>query len=216
MIDIGGGSGLFSFYAAIMGAESVICLEPETKGSTKGATERFKQLSTKLSLNNVGLQKVRFQDFDPNGKKFDIILLHNSINHLNEQACIALENDESARKEYAMIFQKISEIAAPGAELIIADCSRQNFFALLNIANPFEPTIEWYKHQTPEFWINMLSSHNFVRPQIRWTSFSILGKIGRLLFGNRFLSYFLSSHFVLVMYKGSNPAGIQQKGKLKR
>jgi len=30
MLDIGGGAGLFSFYAACKGATEVICLEPET------------------------------------------------------------------------------------------------------------------------------------------------------------------------------------------
>lgn len=206
MIDIGGGSGLYTFYAAIMGAKYVICVEPEMKGSTKGTLKKFKKLSAKLSLSNVSLQPVRFQEFDAT-RAFDIILLHNSINHLDEEACIKLRYDDEARRRYELIFQKLSKIAAPGAKLVITDCSRYNFFALLDVTNPFAPTIEWHKHQSPEFWSNMLSNYGFINPKIRWgldveayfSSFSGLRKIGRLLFGNRFASYFSTSAFLLVM-----------------
>lgn len=209
MLDVGGGSGLYSFFAAIMGAKHVVCLEPEMEGGTKGTLKKFKQLSASLSLSNVSLQPVAFQEFDPGNQTFDIILLHASINHLDEQACIKLQYDDNARKRYELIFQKLSKIAAPGAKLIITDCSRHNFFALLGIRNPFAPTIEWHKHQSPEFWSNMLSGYGFINPKIRWgldveayfSSFSGLRKIGRLLFGNRFASYFLTSHFLLVLDK---------------
>lgn len=198
MLDVGGGSGLYSFYGAIMGAKEVICLEPEVEGSTKGVSDKFKQLSAGLSLSNVSLQPVRFQDFDAGDQTFDIILLHNSINHLDEEACIKLQYDDDARNRYKFIFQKLSKVAAPGAKLIIADCSRYNFFASLGIRNPFAPTIEWHKHQPPEFWSSILLNYGFMNPKVRWTSFSNLRRIGRL-FGNHFASYFLTSHFCLTM-----------------
>jgi len=199
MIDIGGGSGLYSFYAAIKGAKHVICLEPEMEGSTKGTLEKFKKLSASLPLSNVSLQPVRFQEFDAGN-----ILLHNSINHLDEEACIKLQYDDEARRRYGLIFRKLSEISAPNAKLIITDCSRYNFFASLSIRNPFAPTIEWHKHQSPEFWSNMLSDYGFVNPKTRWMSFNFLRKLGRLLFGNRFASYFLTSSFLLVMNKSAS------------
>jgi len=204
MLDIGGGSGLLSFYGAIMGAKEVICLEPEAEGSIKGIRDRFKHLQSALSLNSVRAQPIRFQDFDTGDKTFDIILLHNSINHLDEEACMKLQYDSGAREKYRLIFQKLSKLAAPGAKLIIADSSRYNFFASLGIRNPFAPTIEWHKHQPPEFWSKCLSAYGFINPEIRWTSFGILGRIGKLLFGNRFASYFLTSHFILTMDKRRN------------
>lgn len=207
MLDIGGGSGLYSFYAAIRGAKHIVCLEPEMEGSTKGTLEKFKQLSASLSLSNVSFQPVRFQEFDAGNQTFDIILLRASINHLDEKACIKLQYDDDARKRYRLIFQKLSEIAAPNAKLIITDCSRYNFFASLGVRNPFAPAIEWHKHQSPEFWSNMLSDYGFINPKILWgldveayfSSFSGLQKISRLLFGNQFASYFLTSAFLLVM-----------------
>lgn len=204
MLDIRGGSGLYSFFPACSGAERVICLEPELEGSRKGTFDKFKLLSTSLSLGNIDLLPVRFQEFDAGNQTFDIILLHNSINHLDEEACIKLQYDNDSRNRYGLILQKLSKIAAPGAKLIIADCSRYNFFASLGIKNPFAPTIEWHKHQSPEFWSNMLSNYGFINPNIRWMSFIGLEKIGRLLFGNRFASFFTTSHFLLVMDKNAS------------
>lgn len=216
MIDIGGGSGLYSFYAAIRGAKHIICLEPEMEGSTKGTLEKFKQLSASLSLNNVSLQPIRFQEFDPGDQTFDIILLHVSINHLDEEACIKLQYDDDARKRYRLIFEKLSKIAAPNAKLIITECSRYNFFASLGIRNPFAPEIEWHKHQSPEFWSNMLSDYGFVNPKTRWTSFNFLRKLGRLLFGNRFASYFLTSAFLLVMDKRASENLVARANKTRK
>lgn len=203
MIDIGSGSGIYCFYAAIMGAKDVVCLEPEAEGSNGEALMKFSTLSNTLSLSNISLQRVRFQDFEPGTRRFDIIFSHASINHLDEQACIKLQYDEHARISYRSIFEKLNKIAKPGAKLVISDCSRYNFFALLRIKNPIFPTIDWQKHQSPEFWSNMLSNYGFTNPQIRWASFSFLRKPGRLLLGNRFASYFLASTFLLVMDKNN-------------
>ena len=199
MLDIGGGSGLYSFYGSIRGAKEVICLEPGLEGSTKDMVDSFKQLSAKLLLRNVVLIRETLQDYDPFDKTFDIILLHNSINHLDEEACIKLQYDKDAQNRYKSIFNKLSGLASPGAKIIITDCSPNNFFALLGLTNPFAPTIEWHKHQSPEYWNNMLSNYGFVNPKIHWISFSFLRKVGRFLLGNRFASYFLNSHFCLTM-----------------
>ncbi|MBA7549617.1 hypothetical protein ES705_42107 [subsurface metagenome] len=203
MLDVGGGPGWLSLYATCMGAKPVICIELELEGSRRGAPSKFKQLSETLSLDNVNFQSVTFQDFDPGpgNQTFDIILLHNSINHLDEEACINLRRSDNARNRYKSLFQKLSELAGPGTKLIICDCSRYNFFALLRLKNPFAPSIEWHKHQSPKYWSKMLHDFGFVNPQIRWISPSRLRAIGRFLFDNRFASYFLTSHFCLVTDK---------------
>lgn len=201
VLDIGGGSGLHSFYAACMGAREVVCLEPETEGSRSGMGAKFKKLGGILGYDQVTFEPVTFQAFKPVGKQFDIILLHNSINHLDETACINLLSDEASRAIYMNIFSKLSALASSGAKLIVCDCSRYNFFALLGIKNPFAPTIEWYKHQAPEIWVDLLSQVGFVNPRVRWTSFNTLRSPGRVLLGNRLLSYFLRSDFRFTMEK---------------
>lgn len=201
MLDIGGGSGLFSFYAGCMGAKTVVCLEPEAEGAGQGVINKFQKFSRYLSLDQVKLVPITLQKFDPASQKFDIILLHNSINHLDESACMSLEHDSQALSTYKALLHKISSMASRGAKIIVADCSRYNFFALLHLKNPIAPAIEWHKHQPPELWARLLSDCGFVNPKIRWTSLNRLRSAGRLFLGNRVVSFFLRSHFVLTMEK---------------
>ena len=203
MLDVGGGTGLLSFYAGCTGAREVICLEPAISGSRPGTIENFRRLQAGLrTLKQVRLEPTTIQEFNGDNEKFDIVLLHNSINHLDEQACTRLQHDDRAIETYLGIFQKLSDSSHPGAKLIITDCSRYNFFALFNLRNPFSPTIEWDKHQTPGYWAKLLTTAGFCNPEIRWTSFSRLRLPGRLVLGNKIASYFLRSHFCLIMEKG--------------
>lgn len=200
MLDIGCGNGTTSFYAASKGANKIVCLEPEMDGSTEGSLNKFRKMSSIFST-DISLKTVAFQDFNATNEKFDILLLHNSINHLNEEACINLRFNNTAQKEYGIIFRKLSQLTSSGGVLIIADCMRDNFFASFNLKSPFQPTIEWVKHQNPEFWELLLSQYGFKKRQLRWTSFSFLRTAGQRLFSNKYAAYFLSSHFVLVLEK---------------
>jgi len=202
MLDIGGGSGFFVFYGACMGANRAVCLEPQAAGSDGGAIETFAELQSGLpEVDQVDLKGVTFQDFDPQGERFDVILLHNSINHLDEQACRNLHRDPGAIATYRDIFGKLGDLAGDGARLIIADCSRYNLLGLLGIRNPAAPHIDWRLHQPASLWARLLSEHGFCNPRIRYASFSQLGTIGRLLLGNRIASFCLTSHFSLTMDK---------------
>jgi SAM-dependent methyltransferase len=201
VLEVGGGSGLLSFYAASQGAEEVICLEPEAAGSTSGINSHFEETRGDLGLNNVRLEKLTLQSFNPDGKKFDLVLLHNSINHLDEEACINLLLTDKARDTYRIIFHSLGALANPGATLIICDCSRNNLFALLGIKHPLAGMIEWHKHQAPEVWARLLSDHGFSQPRITWLSYNSLGWLGRALLGNKWVSYLLMSRFRLRMVK---------------
>ena len=203
VLDIGGGFGLYSFYAASRGAKNVVCLEPEAEGSSSGTINKFQRLHRLLDCNQVQFKPVTLQALEPAAETFDVILLHNSINHLDETACINLLRESKAKSIYRKIFSEIDALSNQGAKLIICDCSRYNFFALLRIRNPFAPTIEWSKHQAPEVWANLLGEAGFVNPKIRWSSFNKLRHWGRVLLGNRLMAYFLTSHFCLTMDKPS-------------
>jgi SAM-dependent methyltransferase len=201
VIDIGGGSGFYSFYAATKGASRVVCVEPEEKGSTTNVTEEFRKLSSLLEYKTVFLETVPFQEYHPADGKYDLIFLLNTINHLDETACVDLLKDEQAREKYEELFAKIYQLADYGTTLIVSDCSCRNFFSDIGIKNPFVPTIEWYKHQTPESWIDLLQSIGFCQPEIRWSSFNRLGRVGKLIMSNRLVAYFSHSHFVFTMKK---------------
>lgn len=199
-LDIGGGIGLHSFYAASKGARQVLCLEPEVDGSEMHMHEKFNYISKALNYDNVVLKNSTFQSYLFHDK-YDIISLHNSINHLDEQSCVNLLTDKSSYENYQIIFRKIYNIANKNTILLIGDCSNFNFFAKLKITNPFSPTIEWSKHQSPETWTSLLKEAGFTDPKIVWSSFNRLGRPGRFLLGNRFIAFFLQSHFCLLMKK---------------
>jgi cyclopropane fatty-acyl-phospholipid synthase-like methyltransferase len=201
MIDIGGGAGSYSFYAAACGAEKVICLEPELAGSKMGMREKFKRIAEKLDVSNVQLLPITFQDYHCPPDNFDVILMHGSINHIDEEACINLLRDLRAKTQYENYFRKIYQMAAAGAVLIIVDCSSKNLFSRLKLKNPIAPTIEWHKHQPPEIWIELLEKCGFHDPWVRWPSLNIFGKIGQLLLANRFAAYFLTGIFCLHIHK---------------
>jgi len=201
VLDIGGGKGLFSIYAACMGAGKVVCLEPESSGSTAGSSSVFNDLNKSLDLHNTKLISQTFQEYDPGEEKFDIILLHNSINHLSEKACIGLQNDPACRETYESLFSKLNTLCDIGALLIVCDCSRKNFFNDLNLKNPFAKTIEWEKHQSPSVWRSLLEESGFSFVSLAWTVPNYFGEFGKWLYGNRIGTYFISSTFCLKMLK---------------
>ena len=202
MLDIGGGAGVFSFYAACRGAREVVCLEPGTEGSRGGAAAQFERIGSRLrGLTNIRFERVTLQSFDSSNEKFDVILLHHSINHLDENACVRLLTDESARDTYRRIFKKIAVLAVDNAKLIACDSSRYNFFGLIGARNPIAPQIKWHKHQSPRLWAQLLNEAGFTNPRICWRNNRRVSAPIRFLLSNRFASYFQRSHFCLKMEK---------------
>jgi SAM-dependent methyltransferase len=199
VLDIGAGAGLYTFYAACQGAKEVVSIEPEADGSTTGVTEKFYFLQRQLGLENVTHKAATLQDFEADGRVFDVIMLYDSINHLDENACIHLLEDQESWNIYKNLCSKIFHMAGPGAKIIACDCGRNNFFDKINITNPFAPSIEWHKHQNPETWVRLLAGAGFTNPIVRWHPPNILGALGDSLLGNSAAAYFFTSHFQLNM-----------------
>jgi len=199
MVDIGGGIGLQSLYAAHQGAQKVVCLEPEAAGATTNTAAKFERLQKMLELPMVEFHPETLQQWNSQGETFDIVLLHNSINHLDEPLCERLHHDQAACDVYRELFRKIGDVTPSGGTLIVADCTRHNFFAHIGTKNPFVRTIEWNKHQSPRLWARLLSDVGFRAPRIRWTSFNRFGNLGRVFLGNAVAAYFLNGHFCLTM-----------------
>lgn len=203
VLDVGGGDGALSFYAVFMGAAEVTCIEPEADGSTPGVLERFREIQSTLpDPSRVTLEATTFQDFDASGRRFELIFSKDTVNHLDESACADLHRRAAAAARYRSLFETLHGMAAPGARLILTDCSRHNLFARLGIRNPFYPSVEWHLHQPPRVWIELLSQAGFVEPTVSWKTFYRLGAPGRLLLGNRLAAYCLQSHFRLAMRAG--------------
>ena len=201
ILDIGSGSGVFSVYLSLMNAKSVYCLEPELSGSSKDTQRIFSRFINELQIKNIIAVKKPFQEMGREDLLFDIILLHNSINHLDENACSKLHDDPNAKQTYEHIFQKLYQYTAEKGCIIIADCSRYNFFPSIGIKNPIAPTINWKYHQPPKLWKRLLENAGYQPLSLTWTSISKFGNAGLYLLSNKIMSYFLLSHFILKMKK---------------
>lgn len=199
VLDIGGGSGTCTFIAALLGATSVVCLEPENHGSTSGFQDGFVDLARSIHTDNTELRTDTFQEFEAPEQSYDVLILHNSINHLDEPACIDLLRSHDARQKFESYFEKLFRLARLGADLVIADCSSKNLFPMIGIPHPLAKSIEWEKHQPPEVWAEMLQNAGFSDPIIRWTAYASLGRLGEIALGNRLGAFLTTGHFVLRM-----------------
>lgn len=200
VLDIGGGDGMYSYYAALRGAREVICLEPGGDGSgcwTAATVERLQAEMPHLPVRRIPRTMQAFDD----AEGFDVFLSMASINHLDEPACERLHADPAARAAYRSVFRQLQRLARPGARVIILDCARHNFFAALGMKNPLCRTIEWHKHQPPQLWAALLREEGFVAPTIRWEPLYGFGPLARRLLANRFAAFFTKSVFRLEMAK---------------
>lgn len=200
MLDVGCGTGHMGLWAAAHGARRVVGLEPEVEGSSAGMQETFRRTAREVGLEDrVELVTTRLQDYDPGAERFDVVLLAASINHLDEEACIHLHEDEQARQTYREHFRLLARVTAPGGVLVVTDCDRRNLFARLGLRNPLQPTIEWEKHQPPKLWARLLADVGFEDPNVDWWALNTLRSPGQALMGNWPCAYLTSSVFRLTM-----------------
>ena len=203
VLDVGGGSGLLSFYAAVKGAKKVVCLEPESVGSRHGMMDTFNTVKSALSRHlpvkqlPVSLQTFKEQATD----QFDVVMMHNSVNHLDEQACINLLHDKNSYAIYKNLIRGVYKILKPGGHLIVTDCSCSNFFNSIGLKCPFAPTIEWHKHQKPETWTKLFRTIGFKNAKITWKTPNSFGPLGRVFLANPFGAYFTYSAFKIIVQK---------------
>lgn len=196
-LDIGAGEGETSLYAASAGASSVVALEPEAAGSRADMRTAFERVRDRLGADQIELRAETLQEFEPGGERFDVLISKASINHLDEAACVRLHEDDAARRTYMEIFGKLAALTSPGADFVIEDCARRNLFGDLGVTNPLASMIEWEKHQSPQFWAQLLGEAGFGKPRIRWITWNTLRRPGQVVLGNRVGAYLTTSIFWL-------------------
>ena len=135
-------------------------------------------MARRLNLPHARILPITVQAYDGPKNYFDVVLSVASINHLDEANCVKLNESSAAVDEYRSVFRKIASMMSPGGRLIIMDAGRRNLFADLGVRNPMEPSIQWFKHQQPEFWASLLGECGFTGPHIRWNSGRMLRYLG--------------------------------------
>ena len=205
ILEIGAGTGLASCFLAMKGAESVIALEPEASGSENDTKAKFTRNVSALGLTNVSLVTKTIHDYEAPTFSFDLIIAVAVINHLNEDACMRLDKDEKAVGRYQELFKKMRVLLKDGGQIIFTDCSRKNSFSWLSnklgIPNPSAPMIDWYRHQEPKLWTDILRRAGFKNVNTRWIfpTWRIPGVINceaiNKLLDNFVLAYLTTSYF---------------------
>jgi 2-polyprenyl-3-methyl-5-hydroxy-6-metoxy-1,4-benzoquinol methylase len=192
-LEIGCGSGAFCFWLALNGAEYVLGIEPEADGCIAGSIKKFNEIQAGLNLDNIEFRECFLENLSAPEKPYNIIIMLNVINHLDENAVQQLHRDEKARIKYVDMLKNLKQFISKDGFLIVADCGRKNFWNSLGLKSPFIPAIEWEKHQEPDLWINLFKKAGFELYDFRWSSIYPLG----FLSSNRVVQYLTMSHFTL-------------------
>lgn len=189
VLDIGGGNGIYSYFSKFKGAKTVINLEPFESGSTYFENN----LKTDLQIETINKTLQEFSTIE----KFDIIILHDSFNHLDEEAYTKIHNDKESYLKYKGLVNQIVELARKDTYIIITDCAKRNFWGDLGLKNPFAPSIDWELHQSPKL-IESLFSDIEIQSKLRWSPFKRFSGVGYFISNlGSVPSYFLQSHFNL-------------------
>lgn len=198
MLEIGCGKGMLCLWSALHGAQDAVGLEPMAEGcyDSSECFQAFRTMAKELDLPQARILPVTVQAFDSPKNYFDVVLSVASINHLDEKACVILGESDVAVRKYKEIFRGIASMMRPGGKLIIIDAARHNVFGDLGMKNPMSPNIEWFKHQQPEYWANLLSDCGFSQAKIHWSAGKLL-RYGGIYSIPKFLSYFGQSVFRL-------------------
>src|SRR5215470_4369117 len=124
-LEIGAGDGMISLWMLSAGARSVVSLEPEADGSSHDAAATIEKHARALGLDSGrwSVRRETFQSFKPD-RPFRAILSQDSVNHLDEDACVRLLDDPSARRTYRDLFARMADMLESGGHVILADCAR--------------------------------------------------------------------------------------------
>lgn len=196
ILDLGGGNGIAGIYAALSEKSAAITIvDPLLDGSNARMMRQYTLLRKISKVENVTFFQGFLEDL-PDEENFDVILMHNSINHICEEHVANLHLSQTGRKIYSEKLGYILSRLKAGGILIIADCSNKNLWGLLHLPSPVAPSIDWHLHQPPEIWQEIIEEHGLRHQSTTWTARRELGSIGRIILANRLASYFLDSHFV--------------------
>jgi SAM-dependent methyltransferase len=194
LLDVGCGAGAWAIWAALYGAQRALGIEPESHGSHPDTLGTFRKAIDVLQLGgHVQGLGLPLQELPTPERPFDIVMMYNVINHLDEDSVVSLHADEMAFRRYVDLLRYVRSQIAPEGWVIVADCGRTNFWDLMGLRSPMAPTIEWRKHQNPAVWAKVFEAAGFRTIDVRWSPVYPFSR----LTANRVAQYLTASHFVL-------------------
>ncbi|MDY7033213.1 MAG: class I SAM-dependent methyltransferase [Thermodesulfobacteriota bacterium] len=202
MLEVGAGNGLYTCCVSVLGAARPVALEPELKGATDSAVSTFRRSLDRLYIQIVEFYQLSLQEFVSPDQSFDTIYLLASINHLNETHVQTLHCNKESRCLYQHLLQSLFNWLKSGGTLVISDSSRWHAFTpMIKLGlmhkHPFQPNIEWEKHQSPKVWKELLEEIGFTPVHFHWATNWRYRWMPRFLVDNIVAAHFYSSLFVL-------------------
>lgn len=195
ILDVGAGGGQLSEYFLRRDAGEVVALEPEDAGSDYAGAD-FDELQKRgTEYDSLKAVSTTFQGFDPD-TSYDLVVLHNVINHLNESSVRSLHKNQAARETFRGIIEDLAKSVTRGGQLIICDSGRSGLWRHVPIS--LFDNIEWNKHQDPDVWVGLFTEYGFEREVCEWTPIFGHGGVVRRLTGNKLAAFVRTAHFRLV------------------
>jgi SAM-dependent methyltransferase len=196
ILDIGGGNGIASFHALHSSANSFAwVVDPIAEGSNERMFEEYESMKKYYDSGRVNFHR-DYVDTLLEPHTFDIIVMHNTINHIGEDILKDISHNSNAYSEYVRRLKTILDRLSNDGVLIVADCGSKNFFRKMGLKSPFAPSIDWHLHCEPGIWKEMIEEIGFSHIKTQWTARREFGEFGKTFLANRICSYFLNSHFV--------------------
>jgi SAM-dependent methyltransferase len=201
VLEIGSGKGLMTMYAALQGASQVISMEPEMVGSRSGMISLQQQRLDTLGIQSVQFLAADFNEWDPRGRTFDIVMCRAAINHLHASEYHALSH-RPTYEGYLEVIRRMLSVTAPGGVVLITDACRYAFFTAtrnLGIRRPWDWSktgIDWRHHQNPQTWARLFREVGFSRVDVRYPLPYRLRKY-RGLVDTAAANFFLQGSFIL-------------------
>jgi ubiquinone/menaquinone biosynthesis C-methylase UbiE len=201
LLEIGSGKGLMTMYAAMQGAAHVVSMEPEMIGSRSGMITVQQQRLDRLGIHSVEFLPADFNQWDPQGRTFDIVMCRAAINHLHASDQHALHH-RPTYQGYLEVIRKMLRVTAPGGVVLITDACRYAFFTAtrnLGIRRPWDWSktgINWRHHQNPQTWARIFREAGFSSVHVRYPLPFRLRQFGGVV-DTAAVNFFLQGSFIL-------------------
>ena len=127
ILDIGGGNGIASFYALNLSPDcSAWVVDPIVEGSNNLMFEQYDSMKQNYDAERINFHRDYVDTLlDPNA--FDIIVMHNTINHIGEDILKDISCNNEAYSEYVSRLKTILDRLSSDGVLIVSDCGSRVF-----------------------------------------------------------------------------------------
>ncbi len=86
----------------------MVGIEPEAEGSNAGSSSMFSRAVETLDLSDrVEMKVCTLQELPAPDTPYDVVMMHNVINHLDEEAVQVLHKDDAAFRRYVDILERL-------------------------------------------------------------------------------------------------------------